>query len=270
MITEEREDRRGAQTLFWAFVASVLIHALLVPALFWTWAKNVALAPQAPREWVIASTAVRIERRTVPRPLARPAAPPPQRQVPTQTAAQQPAPPAAARRELAHAAPTAPPQAPERPTARPAPQSLAQQLAQQEQQFAQEVARLNRGDNPLSIAPQSHESPSTYRRTYFDVPGHTAREAVQAILFPLRHWRSGQAICYYVRYVAQFETGSNEQGVIPWPVCYPAGADAIAHPSYPHSVPMPVPQPDYVLPPGTYLTPLLQSIYNARTRPKQS
>jgi hypothetical protein len=264
MISEEREPKSGTKLLIGAFIGSLLIHALLLPAFFWTWSRSLLLSIQPPKhELIISSTAVRIERRQVTRPPAH-ATQPAQQAVPPAAAAPAAAPAAAAPRpELARPAPTAPPQPPARKSAEST-SSLEQQIARQEQTFSQEVARLNQHENPLSIAPQTRESPAAYRRTYFDVPGHVERNAVQAILIPLRHWIARDMSCYYVRYVAQFTTGGSEEGVIPWPVCYALNDDEMIHPPYPHDLPIPLPQRDYVLPPGTYLTPLLKSIYDRR------
>lgn len=272
MITEERDRERGAKTLLWAFAASILIHALVLPAAFWSWTRSVLLSQQ-PRqhEWVVSSTAVRIERRTVPQRRNRPTPPqplpvPPQPQpVPPQPPRPpQPARPAAPRPEIARISPTAPPQ-PNKSAERVAEPSLQSRLEQQEQTFSQVVARLNEQNNPLSIAATREPPAATYRRTYFDVPGHSRREAVEALLLPLRHWRSNNMSCYYVRYIAQFTSGGSEDGVIPWPVCYPVSDDVMVNPPYPHDLPIPLPQRDYVLPSGTYLTPLLRSIYDRRS-----
>ena len=271
MISEERSQERGAKTLLWAFVASILIHALVLPAAFWSWTRDVLLSHQ-PRqhEWVVSSTAVRIEHRTVPQRRSLPSTaqrplPPQPRPVPPRPQLQpRQARPAAPREEIARIAPTAPPQSKKRPEPPVAP-SLESQLERQQQTFSQEVARLHERDNPLSIAAPREPPASAYRRTYFDVPGHSHREQVEALLIPLRHWLASNMSCYYVRYVAQYTSGGSEDGVIPWPVCYPAGDDAMASPPYPHDLPIPLPQRDYVLPAGTYLTPLLKSIYDRRS-----
>jgi hypothetical protein len=231
----------------WAFLASILIHAIALPALLWTWPKSLEIQPE-PRERVLVSSAVRIERRPAPRPASRQA-----------IAHVANAPP---RREIARFTPVATPQ-PERSPPPPNRETLAQQLARQERMFSQEVARLNQKESPLSLA-SPLQTPAAYQRSYFDAPGHSRRNAVVAVLFPLRHWNSQTLSCYYVRYVAQYTNGGSEEGVIPWPVCYPIGDDRLAHPTYPHDLPIPYPQRDYTLPPGTYLAPLLQSVYNRR------
>lgn len=265
MISEESDRERDSKNLLWAVLASVLIHALVLPAAFWSWSRSVAQSAQPrQREWVVSSTAIRIEKRTVPMPRAVPVprhqpVPPQPQALPVTPAQAAPS----ARAEVAKPAPTAPPQAESKREGTAA--SFEQQLAQQQQNFSQEVARLRAQNNPLSIAQKTQSQPETYRRTYFDVPGHQERNVVQALLFPLRHWYASGQSCYYVRYVAQFSKGGSEDGVIPWPVCYPANDDIMANPPYPHDLPIPVPQRDYVLPSGTYLTPLLKSIYDRRS-----
>jgi len=270
MISEERDQERGAKTLLWAFVVSIVIHALILPAVFWSWTRSVLISQQPrEREWVVSSTAVKIERRTVPQPRSRPTPPRPRQHAPQRRpVVPQPRPqavrPAAPRQEIARTAPAAPPQPQKRPQQTPEP-SLESQLERQQETFSQEVARLHEQNRPLSIAARREPPASAYRRTYFDVPGHSHREEIEALLLPMRHWLAKDMSCYYVRYIAQFTTGGSEDGVIPWPVCYPAGDDAMANPPYPHDLPIPTPQRDYVLPAGTYLTPLLRSIYERRS-----
>lgn len=253
MISEAGDDRRGGRLLLWGLALSIAIHALVAMLSSWLWLVKLPIFTAKPpeRETVIASTAVRIEPRPVPQPRthAQPHAAPR---------------PAARPHELARQAPRAQPQPTPRQVARNEPSSLQQQIAQQEQTFSQELARLRASNNPLSIAANPRESPAAYRRTYFDVAGHRDFDAVQVQLIPIRHWLTSTTICYYARYVAQYTHGGSEEGTIPWPVCYPIGDDKIANPSFVHDIPVPVPPPNYVLPPGTYLTPLLARIYAKR------
>jgi hypothetical protein len=280
MISEEVDERRARAGFVWALALSVLIHAIFLPLAFWS--AGLKLLVQAskppPQELIVASTAVRIEKRSVPRPMSRPNRATPVRPQPVQRPAQPVRPvravkpqrqpkPVAKPRELARTTPAASPE-PSAGTPQPkrAAPTLAQQLAQQQRTFAQEVAQLRRQDNPLSVATSAPKPPSSYRRTYFDVPGHKEQQAVQAILIPLRHWTTGTLSCYYTRYIAQYVHGGSEEGSIPWPVCYPIDADRMINPPWVHNLPIPFPQPDYVLPAGTYLTPLLKQIYGARTQ----
>jgi hypothetical protein len=266
MISQERDERPRGRLLFWATLLSIAIHALLVPLAAWLGAVGLTPVAAKPseRETIVASTAVRIERRPVPQPRLR-ALPPPR---PAQTAAQ----PHVARRpslpvrqaELARESPSAAPQPTPQEVKRGEPSSLQEQIAQAQRSFSQEIAQLRARDNPLSLATNAPAPAAAYRRTYFDVPGHRDVDAVQVQLIPLRHWYSSSTICYYTRYVAQYTHGGSEEGTIPWPICYPVNDDRIAHPPFVHDVPIPIPPPDYVLPPGTYLTPLLARIYAKR------
>lgn len=270
MISVEREER-GRYTLLWALLLSAALHAMLLPLAFWLTQRNLPIVARRPpdRELVVASTAIRIEKRSIPQPRApvpRPSLsrPRPQRH-PLQSERTRPARAPSAPRELARNATNASPQPklqkPNDPSPTP---SLQQQLAQQERMFSEEVAQLNERDNPLGITTPGPKAPASYRRTYFDSPGHRQRDTVQALLIPLSHWETNGLSCYYTRYVAQFTSGATEDGEIPWPVCYPESDDRMAHPSYPHTLPIPIPQPGYVLPAGTYLTPLLRAVYNLR------
>jgi len=274
MISGRRDDRERGP-LLWAFVASLLLHALLAPFYGRTW--TIRLAPSKPvqKEMVVASTAMRIERRTiaVPRSFTADRAAPATRASRPQRSAQpvRPEPQAAtSRHELARQLPQATPQpqpTADHPAGGPAQAeraTLQQQLATQEQRFAREAERLRSENNPLSLAPPKHQIVEAFHRSYFDVPGHVQKQAVQIQLIPLRHWYTGTTICYYARYVAQFATGAGEDGTIPWPVCYSVNDDRIANPPYVHDVPLPLPPAGFVLPAGTYLTPLLARIYASR------
>ena len=270
MLSVERDERPRGRLLVWATLLSVAIHALLVPIA--AWLGSIALPAVMPkhleRETVVTSTAVRIERRPVPRPRVR-AKPPagPARPRTQPRVAQPPQPPASRPHELAREVPSAAPQPTQEPTPN-RPSTLAQRIAQQERAFSQEIAQLRARDNPLSLATKAPAPAAAYHRNYFDVPGRNQADAVEVQLIPLRQWYTAAEVCYSARYVAQYLHGGNEEGVIPWPVCYPIDDDKIAHPPFVHNVPMPIPPPDYVLPPGTYLTPLLARIYANRSSDK--
>lgn len=275
MISRERDERpRERLLLLWATALSILIHALFVPLTAWLALLHLPwMTPPPPkRETVVASTAVRIEQRPVPqprvqeRPQPRPVHPP----APRPHTAQRAAPPAVLRHELAREMPAASPQpAPQTPPPTQAP-TLQQQIAQQERTFSQEIAQLHARNNPLSLATKAPAPPAAYRRTYFDVAGNRDEDAVQVEVIPLKHWYAGATICYYARYVAQYTHGGSEEGTIPWPVCYPVNDDHIANPPFVHDIPVPEPPPGYVLPPGTYLTPLLSRIYANRAGERNS
>lgn len=264
MISEPQPDRPRARTWLWPGLISLAVHAIVVPWALWAAGLRLPILrahPQRP-ELVLSATVVRLERRPVPAPRTRAAAPAPPRVAPRRPAPALAPVPTPMPRELARIVPSAPPQ-PTPPPASPQPPSQpAQSLLTQERTYAREVARLNRSNNPLSIATPAAQPPAAYHRSAFDAPGKLARSNdAQALLLPVRHWFVDGLSCYYTRYVAEFSNGASERGLIPWPVCYPQDDDRIAALPYPHPLPIPYPQPGYVLPPGTYLSQFLRSIY---------
>jgi hypothetical protein len=146
---------------------------------------------------------------------------------------------------------------------------LQQQIAVQQQAFQKEVAELHKKSAPLSVATMAPAQPSSYHRSAFDAPGKLSRDTAHAILFPLSHWMEDGLSCYKTRYIAEFSTGATEEGLVPWPVCVPPTDDRFA--KFPTGgVPMqiPYPQPGYVLPPNTFLSPFLKLIYT-KDQPQQ-
>lgn len=271
MISEPAEDREGdRRRLALALVASSLVNLCIWVLAIWS-AKAALVLPRlhkSEREFVVTSSSLRIEHRIVPRP-AHVATPP----HPVHVAHTAPAPHAARRttphqsaiaqqRELARIATASTPAPPRTTHARGAP-SLSEQLAEQETAFEREAQELRAQNAPLSVATASPPTPSTFRRSFLDMSGRTPRERVEALLQPLpgKHWVEGGMSCYYVHYYAQFSGGGNEEGNIPWPVCYPADHDAMLPLDHPHDLPIPYPPAGYALPAGAALGPLLESIY---------
>lgn len=206
-----------------------------------------------PPETVAFSSSIRIEQRTQPR--VHPNVPIPQRvaqpipPIPKQSVVKR----VVTRHELSV----------QRPNASP----LAQRLAREQQILQRESEQLQAANNPLADV-RNANPPATLKHTMFDASGES-RDNVEAYLLPIRHWKNGSLSCYYVQYNAQFSSGGNERGVIPWPVCYPQSHDSIAianaiseRTGRSVPLPIPVPQASYVLPTGTYLTPLLKNIYS--------
>jgi outer membrane biosynthesis protein TonB len=266
MISEEHEEP-NSRAWIWAIPLSALLHAFALPLALLAFASKLVFAP-APRpesEQVVATTAVRIERRPSPRSQGAPAQPAGQ-PVPQQAESR----PAQPQPQTAPGTTPTPQPTPEPTKAPPVPRKqrstpLQQQIATQQQTFQKEVARLRQRNQPLSIATVAPEPPASYHRSAFDVAGTRTRESAQALLFPTRHWMEGGMSCYYTRYVAQFSDGGTEDGVVPWPVCYAPADDRFA--KFPNAagvpLPIPYPPPGYVLPPGTYLSPFLKRIYTS-------
>ncbi|HEY5258757.1 MAG TPA: hypothetical protein VIJ12_10325 [Candidatus Baltobacteraceae bacterium] len=260
MVHRKRVDDDRRRVLPWALLLALLLHAALVPWLVWLFVLNHFVPPimrQPQRLSIQTSTATVTARKNRPMPL-HPAKPHPV--VPQHIAHAKPAPPPP--HELSQNIRNAPHvvQQPHHP-------SLGEQLAAQEQQFAREAQQLHAADNPLSIA-TSVPNPTSIHRGYFDSPANQERASgFMAILSSTQQWFVGNLSCHYAHYSTQFNAGGTEEGDIPWPVCYPRDHDLMTIQStYRHtiSLPVPVPQPGYVLPPGMYITPFLRDIYNQR------
>lgn len=259
MITVRDEVSQNERArLSWALLASALFNLLFWPLLVWLFGTKLVFVPPNPQreQFIVSSSAIRIDRKTVPQPKSAPqrAVPVPQHvQVPKVTV---PRPPAE-HHEIAREEPHAPPQPPAKTQS-----TLAEKLAKDEQRFAQETHTMHASNNPMSIATIAPQPPSTYQRSYMDLSGKDQQEHVFAVLTVREKFQTPSLHCYYVSYAAQFSGGGTDDGTIPWPVCYPKDHDAMLPLDRPHMLPVPAPQPGYVLPPGTVLSPLLREIYD--------
>ncbi|HET9393343.1 MAG TPA: hypothetical protein VFO29_07495 [Candidatus Rubrimentiphilum sp.] len=211
------------------------------------------------------SSAIRLERRPQPqRPQIQPPAPQPlPRPVPKpqppkpQQPQRQPPP----HRELARINPRASITAP-KAAARHA-QSFSEQLAQQQVQYQQTIARLRRENNPVISAAQPVSTPAATKRYAYDFSGSIGSPNIgEGILYPLQMWQVGPYDYYYVRYWVVYPDGTSETGVVPWPLRYLPAQDPFKLGI--RYFPLPGPMPDYVLPAGTNLHPLVAYCYAHR------
>jgi outer membrane biosynthesis protein TonB len=276
MISEEQEEpsSRRARQWAWAIPLSILLHAVLVPLALVIFEPKLVFAPQAHKETelVVATTSIRIEQRPVPRRYS------PQSQAQVGQIAPQPRP--RPRQAQPNALPEATPTP--QPTPKPVPSSsttplpsvkpsiapkkrpaepLQEQIASEEQAFQKTVDQLHKSENPLSIATIAPHAPASYHRSAFDAPGESKNVHQQMVLVPIQHWNTGPMSCYYTSYTEQSSTGTSEDGLVPWPVCYPRGDDILARCPMGCRAPIPYPPPGYVLPANTYLSPFLLAIY---------
>ncbi|HTA39314.1 MAG TPA: hypothetical protein VK760_09570 [Candidatus Acidoferrales bacterium] len=281
MISEEQEEQssRRARQWAWAIPLSILLHAFLVPLALLIFEPKLVFAPQSHQqtELVVATTSIRMDRRPVPRRQSPPSRPTsgqiaPQQQprpplkaqpqaLPQETPTPQPTPkplPTPTSKPLPTVKPTVEPSvAPKKQQSEP----LSEQIAQQERAFQKAVDRLHQSNNPLSIATLAPRPPASYHRSAFDTPGEPRTVRQQMVLVPIQHWTTDSQSCYYTSYTEQSSTGTSEDGTVPWPVCYPKGNDILARCPMGCRAPIPYPQPGYVLPPNTYLSPFLLAIY---------
>jgi len=244
------QDRRRRLTL--AALLSLVVHIVALPLLVWLlFARVFLIPPNQKPETVSVSTAARLEKtdRPLPKNITKP--------VVSQAAQPKPVPSSAPpRHELAKAVPRAPAQPP-KPALHP---SLGQTLAQQEAQFARTAAKLRAENDPLSVATPNGTPASTQKQIVNEM-GKDHQETFYAILTPTKHWIDGDLSCYYTSYDMRTSAGGEDDGDIPWPVCYPKNHDRMLPLSRPHELPVPFPPPGYVLPAGTYLTAFIRSIY---------
>lgn len=128
-------------------------------------------------------------------------------------------------------------------------------LAQQEQTFEKTIARLRSENNPIVSAARAVVTPAAPKAFTYNFSGNFSTIHAEGILSPVKSWREGPYDYYYVRYWVQYADGSTETGYVPWPIRYlPASDPFRLH--YEH-FPLPVPLPNFQLPSGTDLHPLV-------------
>jgi len=247
--------------LFWAFVFSIAFHFIAAPLVAWLFGPRFTSgtpAQQIVEEISVMSSAIRLERR--PRP-QRPALIQPPAPEPAPRVAQRPQPQQAPPRELARINPRALISVPRESTRHgPQTQSFSRQLAAQQEQFSQTIARLRRENNLLVSAAQPVPSPAVVKRYTYDFSGSIGSPNIgQGILMPTRSWQDGPWDYYYVNYWVLYPDGTSETGVVPWPVRFPQSQDPIRMGW--RRMPLPGPLPDYALPAGTNLHPLVAFCY---------
>jgi hypothetical protein len=254
MVPRKRGDD-SRRVLPWALLLSILAHAVVIPILLWlVVARYLTPTLKPPEQLSLTSTDVTIAHRnaTVPNHRAKPQ---PVVQQPQPTVHQTPAPPPP--RELAQEAPRAPIQAPPQPHKA----SLGDQIAAQEQVFAREAQQLHAQSNPLNVPTEAPLAATTYKHSYFDDPAYQRRiQGGYAELESTEQWYDGNLSCHYAHYDLSYNAGGSEDGTIPWPICYPRNHDLMMIPGRRY-LPVIGPQPGYVLPSGTDLTPFLKWAY---------
>lgn len=252
---------RRYRLLLWCLVLSLIVHFVLVPVLMGLFGLRRGVAEPKERVYYATSSSLNIAHVAKPRP-PRPLQPPqPQAQRPQvpQTQAQPQTRAEPLRREVAKVEPRG-------RVAVPHLSHTSQQLniAQQQAQFEKTIADLRRESNPIVSAARPVQTPGAPKRYTFNFRGSvgTPLEA-EGILTPVKHWQQGPYNYYYVQYWVQYADGSTETGYVPWPLRYLPQNDPFAL-HYEH-FPLPAPLPDYVLPPGTNLHPMVAFCYAHRS-----
>lgn len=230
--------------MLWSAIASAALHVVILALLFYAYTRTIV--PKGAREQISETTTITVTRHVRPRPQPRVAT----HRRPAPASARPPA-----RHELAKETVNAPPQPPQRPH-----NAAVSSITRDRAAFANEVAQLNKGNDPHAIPTIDPASAESSSKSYsFDPHSTSGDEHGNGIITPVTSWHDGGRDCYYARYEYTYPSGAMEDGNIPWPVCFDPASDPFHLP--PHPMPFPLPLPGYTLPPGTELPPLEKSVY---------
>lgn len=143
------------------------------------------------------------------------------------------------------------------------PVTMQDSLQRDEARFQKTIARLREENNPVISAARPVPRPEAPRRVTYDFAGSMGSEPqAEGILTPEQRWRDGPYNYYRVRYWVQYADGTTETGRVPWPIRYLPDDDPFAR-HYEH-FPLPGPLPDFTLPAGFSLHPLVAFCYSHR------
>ena len=134
--------------------------------------------------------------------------------------------------------------------------STAENIAKDEVKYAQTIARLRAEDDPIASQQRNAVSPPSgkrYSADFSSVP--EATHGGEGYLDPVKTWRDGPYVYYYLRYDVIYPDGTRESGYVPWPVRYLPGEDPFARGI--HHLPLPLPLPDFVLSSDSEIQPLI-------------
>lgn len=245
--------RRRYRTLLWCLAISLAFHFLVIPLIVRLFGVHREVVPIREIVYQARSSSLQMSRRAHPRPhpLHHPQ-PQTLPQQPRRAVQQQQQPPPPPRREIARIEPHAPIAVPRIPSHA---STSGINIVQQQSLFEKTIARLRREDNPVLNAARPVETPSAPKRMAYDFSGAFGTSQGNGILEPVKSWRDGPYDYYYVRYWVQYADGAVETGYVPWPLRYLPQEDPFLN-HWEH-FPLPKPLPDYRLPAGLNLHPLI-------------
>jgi hypothetical protein len=238
---------RRRRALLWSTIASAAIHLVVLTLLFYAIAR--LFVPRGEREVVAQRTVITIQKaqRAAPTPVRRPARPVRQHES---------APATTPRHEIV------------KETTRPAPHeaprrvpTVPSRIERDEAGFANEVAQLNRQNDPHAIPTIDPASRESSTKSYaFNVPSSLrGDEHGNGIITPVQSWHDNGRDCYYGRYEYTYPDGAMESGNIVWPFCFDPGSDPFKEP--PHPIPFPLPLFGFKLPADEQLPPIEKTVY---------
>jgi hypothetical protein len=283
-MTSTSETRQSARVFRIALIGSLVFHLLLGAVAFHafdalTRLSRLAEKPPKEQDIVTVSSAIKLERRAKPVPVARPAHSSLARRSapaapPKPVAAVEPKPvvePRQRKPELAQQAPTAPP-APPTQTPRDAPhvQHVAmvqhppavsraaqpsahsgrysdEQIAQIQQDLEKTIAQARTANDPLRAVPK--ETPGAPKRFHIQMEGRFGDlSSGEGFYYPIRGWKSGGLDYYYVSYEFTWEDGTYETGSVPWPIHFDPARDPFTNPGMGEHTPLPPPPSGFAPP----------------------
>lgn len=255
---------RISRLLAAAFFVSLVLHFIAGPLLVWLFRVRVTPVAQPPNMVVTSITSSSIRHASEPKPH--------RAHLPVQHPVAQPK---VAQQQPARTQPQPKPQV-QQPQARheiarfdprsihpPPAHAIAVNAAQQQEaMYERTIAKLRAENNPILSAARPVSQPAAPKHYSFDFSGVGTAPDSEGVLTPVQSWHDGGYDYYYVRYWVQYADGSTETGVVPWPLRYRPSQDpfrlGLEH------FPLPVPLPDYMLPGGTNLHPLVAFCYEHR------
>jgi hypothetical protein len=286
------EAWRGERVLRVAFVVSIVVHLLLGLLAFHAFDGLAKLARVAEKpkdqEIVAVSSAIRLERRPKPVPVARtgrpgtvnrprphpqPPAPAYFAQLPLPEAPQPLRRESQPKHELTKSVPTPLPRPPTSAPTTAAEKRLAlvqrpeavthaphepahperfsdEQVAQIQHDLEQTIAQARAANDPLRAVPKATPAaPKRYRVQMEGQFGELRRG--EGYYYPIKGWTAGGWDYYYVSYDFTWADGTYESGSVPWPIHFSPARDPFTHPEIGalHDTPLPPPPPGYVPPP---------------------
>ncbi|MFN2528290.1 MAG: hypothetical protein ABR584_06185 [Candidatus Baltobacteraceae bacterium] len=232
-----------------AIVISTAIHFVIGP-FFSRWHALQITQGQPPAEFVVTSSAVKLERHLTPQPQAQKKSRIQHPQTQRQRIRQQIITPRM-RVELTprpHELARLDPKAVEHQPLAPKEQSAQQQSQsrQEQQEFEKAIAQAKAEGNPLKVAPAPAAAPRRYALEFNGK--NNPLQSGEGILYPRKTYKEGAETCYYVDYTMVFSDGARDEGHVPWPICYTTKGDPFLN-HFEH-FPLPSPRPGYVLPPS--------------------
>ncbi|MFN2448971.1 MAG: hypothetical protein ABR508_04140 [Candidatus Baltobacteraceae bacterium] len=129
--------------------------------------------------------------------------------------------------------------------------------------YEKTIAQLRQANNPLTGTQSAVDSAARTKRYSTDFSRSIgAASAGEGYLEVVQSWHDDGYDYYRVHYEVLYPDGTSESGIVPWPIRYLPQIDPFRLGI--HHMPLPAPLPDFALPPGTVLHPLVAFCFKHR------